>query len=48
MPTRALVHDRLSTLADPTRGRVLLLLEEHELTVGELCQVLQLPQQPVP
>jgi SAM-dependent methyltransferase len=47
MATRALVHDRLSTLADPTRGRVLLLLEAHELTVGELCQVLQLPQSTV-
>jgi SAM-dependent methyltransferase len=38
------VHDRLATLADPTRGRILLALEQHELTVGELCAVLALPQ----
>ena len=44
---RALVHDRLNTLADPTRGRLLLVLEGHELTVGELCAVLQLPQSTV-
>jgi ArsR family transcriptional regulator len=47
MATRTLVHDRLSTLADPTRGRALLMLESEELTVGELCQVLQLPQSTV-
>lgn len=37
----------LTTLADPTRGRLLLLLERHELTVGELCAILQLPQSTV-
>src|SRR5574338_243451 len=42
--TAATVHDRLATLADPTRGRILLALEQHELTVGELCAVLGLPQ----
>jgi ArsR family transcriptional regulator len=37
----------LSALADVTRDRVLLLLETHELTVSELCNVLQLPQSTV-
>jgi ubiquinone/menaquinone biosynthesis C-methylase UbiE len=43
----ATVLDRLSVLAEPTRSRILLLLERHELTVGELCAVLQLPQSTV-
>ncbi len=47
MTRPALVFDRLGTLADPTRSRVLLLLEGAELSVGELCQVLQLPQSTV-
>ena len=38
------ILDSLSALADATRCRVLRLLESHELTVGELCGVLQLPQ----
>jgi ubiquinone/menaquinone biosynthesis C-methylase UbiE/DNA-binding MarR family transcriptional regulator len=38
---------QLSALADPTRARLLLLLEERELAVGEACQVLQLPQSTV-
>ena len=38
------VFDRMTALADSTRSRMLLLLEKHELTVGELCAVLQLPQ----
>ena len=37
----------LSVLADATRSRMLLLLDRHELTVGELCSVLQLPQSTV-
>lgn len=41
------IFDRMSALADPTRSRLLLVLERHELTVGELCQVLQLPQSTV-
>ena len=41
------IFDRLSALADPTRGRLLLLLDRHELTVGELCAALQLPQSTV-
>lgn len=47
MARPAVVFDRLGTLADPTRGRILLLLEGTELTVGELCSVLQLPQSTV-
>lgn len=39
--------DSLSALADPTRCRMLLLLEGHELTVSELCAVVQLPQSTV-
>ena len=38
---------RLGTLADPIRGRLLLLLDRHELTVSELTTVLQLPQSTV-
>jgi ArsR family transcriptional regulator len=41
------IFDRMSALADATRSRILLLLERHELTVGEACQVLQLPQSTV-
>jgi SAM-dependent methyltransferase len=41
------IFDRLSALADPTRSRLLLLLDRHELTVGELCAALQLPQSTV-
>lgn len=41
------VFDRLAALADPTRGRILIVLDRHELTVGELCSVLQLPQSTV-
>jgi ArsR family transcriptional regulator len=41
------VLDRLSVLADLTRSRLLLVLERDALTVGELCQVLRLPQSTV-
>ncbi len=41
------ILDHMSVLADPTRCRMLLLLEKHELTVGELCAVLQMPQSSV-
>lgn len=44
MAAPSAVFDRLSALADQTRTRVLLVLERHELTVGELAAVLQLPQ----
>ena len=36
-----------SALADTTRSRILLLLDRHELTVSELCSVMQLPQSTV-
>lgn len=45
--SNAAVLDRLTTLADATRCRILLVLERNELTVGELCAVLQLPQSTV-
>ena len=41
------ILDHMSALADPTRCRLLLLLEKHELTVSELCAVLQTPQSSV-
>ena len=44
---RAAIFDQLSALADPTRSRILLLLDRHELTVGELCTALRLPQSTV-
>lgn len=37
----------LETLADPTRIRLLKLLDRHELGVTELCEILQLPQSTV-
>jgi ArsR family transcriptional regulator len=46
MPTAEIFED-LSTLADAMRSRMLVLLERHELTVSELCTVLQLPQSTV-
>src|SRR5215210_9485277 len=41
------IFDDLTALADSTRSRMLLLLDRHELTVSELCSVLQLPQSTV-
>lgn len=41
------ILDHMSALADPTRCRMLLLLERHELTVSELCAILQMPQSSV-
>jgi SAM-dependent methyltransferase len=41
------ILEHMSALADPTRCRLLLLLERHELTVSELCAVLRLPQSSV-
>lgn len=41
------LFDRMSVLSDPTRGRILLLLEDQELAVSELCAVLQQPQSTV-
>ena len=48
MEARApVILDHLSALADTTRSRILLLLDRHELSVGEICAVLQLPQSTV-
>ncbi len=41
------IHDHLASLADTTRSRILQLLDRHELTVSELCGILQLPQSTV-
>ena len=41
------ILDHLSALSDATRSRVLLLLDRRELTVSELCGILQLPQSTV-
>jgi ArsR family transcriptional regulator len=41
------ILDALAALADPVRGRLLVALEGHELAVGELAAVLQLPQSTV-
>ena len=38
---------RMGSLADPTRLRLVRLLERHELGVADLCDVLQLPQSTV-
>ena len=41
------VFDHLTALSDPTRSRLLHAVEGRELTVTELCAVLQLPQSTV-
>jgi ArsR family transcriptional regulator len=41
------ILDHLASLADTTRSRMLLLLERHELTVSELCGIMQMPQSTV-
>jgi len=41
------IFSQMSVLADDARSRLLLLLEQQELTVGELCTILQLPQSTV-
>jgi ubiquinone/menaquinone biosynthesis C-methylase UbiE/DNA-binding transcriptional ArsR family regulator len=41
------ILDHLSALSDPTRSRILLLVDRHELTVSELCGIMQLPQSTV-
>ena len=45
MPAPILEH--MTALSDPTRCRMLLLIEKHELTVSEQCAVLQMPQSSV-
>jgi len=48
MNTRApVILDQMASLADTTRSRILLLVDGQELTVSELCTVLQLPQSTV-
>ena len=47
MPAATPMLSWMTVLADPTRARVLRLIERHELTVAELCAVLQLPQSTV-
>jgi ubiquinone/menaquinone biosynthesis C-methylase UbiE/DNA-binding MarR family transcriptional regulator len=44
MPT---MLDHMAALSDPIRCRMVLALERHEMTVSELCSVLQLPQSTV-
>src|ERR1044072_8916015 len=39
--------DHMAPLSARLRGRLLLVLEQHELTVGELCAIVQLPQSTV-
>jgi ArsR family transcriptional regulator len=41
------ILEHMSALSDPTRCRMLLMLEKHELTVSEICAVLQMPQSSV-
>jgi ubiquinone/menaquinone biosynthesis C-methylase UbiE len=41
------ILDRMQVLSDPIRSRLLVVLERAELTVSELCRVLQLPQSTV-
>src|SRR5687767_5808662 len=41
------ILEHMTALADPTRCRMLMLLEKHELTVSEICAVLQMPQSSV-
>jgi ubiquinone/menaquinone biosynthesis C-methylase UbiE len=41
------ILDHLASLADTTRSRILLLLDRHELSVSELCGIIQLPQSTV-
>ncbi len=38
------ILDHLIALSDATRSRILLLLDRHQLTVSELCTIMQLPQ----
>src|SRR2546423_3183585 len=41
------IHDRLASLADSPRCRLLLLLDRRELKESELCAIVQLPQSTV-
>jgi ubiquinone/menaquinone biosynthesis C-methylase UbiE/DNA-binding transcriptional ArsR family regulator len=41
------ILEHMSALSDPIRCRMLMLIEKHELTVTELCAILQMPQSSV-
>ena len=41
------ILEHMSALSDPIRCRMLMLLEKQELTVTEICAVLQMPQSSV-
>ncbi len=41
------ILEHMTALSDPVRCRMLMLLEKQELTVSELCAVLQMPQSTV-
>ncbi len=45
--TESQIFDHMAALADTARCRLLLLLEQQELTVSDLCAVTQLPQSTV-
>ena len=47
MNASPLVIDQLTALSDAIRGRILAVLEGRELTVSELCDIVQLPQSTV-
>src|SRR5471030_545690 len=47
MKSTPAILDHLASLADTTRSRILLLLDRNELTVTELCGIVQLPQSTV-
>ncbi len=46
-PQTTSIADQLTVLSEPLRLRLLALLEQHELTVGELASTVQLPQSTV-
>jgi ArsR family transcriptional regulator len=46
-PVGTSIVSQLQSLADTTRSRLLLVLQQHEMTVGELCEALALPQSTV-
>ncbi|MCA1584839.1 MAG: metalloregulator ArsR/SmtB family transcription factor [Acidobacteria bacterium] len=46
-PAADTILEHMATLADPLRARMLRVLEGHELTVSEICSILQLPQSTV-
>ena len=47
MSRRPALLNQMTVLGDPLRSRLLLVLERGELTVGELCSVVQAPQSTV-